>query len=154
LGDEPEHQPIVSFEEPASLRGSSVRDDGAVIAGVHALIFADDASAARAFFRDVLGFSFVDDGDGWLIFALPPAELGIHPGPGWSGQVGQHEVFLMCHDIERTVDELKAKGVEFEAPITDEGFGLLTSLKVPGGAGTVGLYQPKHASPLDEFAGG
>jgi catechol 2,3-dioxygenase-like lactoylglutathione lyase family enzyme len=137
-----------------SLRDGSIRDDRGVIAGVHALIFADDAPEARAFFRDVLGFSFVDDGDGWLIFALPPAELGIHPGPGWSGQVGQHELFLMCHDIERTVDELKAKGVEFEAPISDEGFGLLTSLKVPGGAGTIGLYQPKHASPLDEFAGG
>jgi catechol 2,3-dioxygenase-like lactoylglutathione lyase family enzyme len=125
-----------------------------VIAGVHALIFADDAPATRAFFRDVLGFSFVDNGDGWLIFALPPTELGIHPGPGWSGQVGQHELFLMCHDIERTVDELKAKGVEFEAPISEEDFGLLATLKVPGGAGTIGLYQPKHASPLDEFAAG
>jgi hypothetical protein len=60
----------------------------------------------------------------------------------------------MCHDIERTVDELKAKGVEFEAPISEEDFGLLATLKVPGGAGTIGLYQPKHASPLDEFAAG
>jgi catechol 2,3-dioxygenase-like lactoylglutathione lyase family enzyme len=126
-----------------------------VIAGVHALVFADDAPAARAFFRDVLDFPFVDDGGGWLIFALPPAELGIHPTADRSGQAGgRHELFLMCHDIERAVDELKAKGAEFEGPISDEGFGLLTSLKVPGGAGTIGLYQPKHASPLEEFGGG
>lgn len=124
-----------------------------MIAGAHALIFADEAPAARAFFRDVLGLPFVDNGDGWLIFALPPAELGIHPAPGSSGDAGRHELFLMCHDIERTVEELKQKGVEFEEPISDEGFGLLISLKIPGGAGTIGLYQPKHASPLDEFAG-
>jgi|SRR5436190_14216237 len=124
----------------------------AVVAGVHALIFAEDAPAARAFFRDVLDFAYVDDHDGWLIFALPPAELGIHPGPGWSGKTGQHELFLMCHDIERTVEELQAKGVEFVAPITDEGFGLLTKMAVPGGAGQVGLYQPKHSSPLVEFS--
>ncbi len=123
-----------------------------LIAGVHALVFADDAIAARTFFRDVLGFPFVDNGDGWLIFALPPAELGIHPAQGSSGRAGQHELFLMCHDLEQTVDELKAKGVELDGPISDEGFGLVTSLTVPGGAGTIGLYQPKHASPLDEFA--
>jgi catechol 2,3-dioxygenase-like lactoylglutathione lyase family enzyme len=123
-----------------------------VIAGVHALIFSEDATATRAFFRDVLGLPHVDDHDGWLIFALPPAELGIHPGPGWSGQTGQHELFLMCHDIERTVEELKSKGVEFTAPITDEGFGLLTTLTVPGAAGKIGLYEPKHASPLAEFS--
>ena len=124
----------------------------AVVAGVHALIFAEDAPATRAFFRDVLGFPSVDDRDGWLIFALPPAELGIHPGPGWSGETGQHELFLMCHDIERTVEELEANGVEFLAPISDEGFGLLTTMGVPGGAGKIGLYQPKHSSPLAEFS--
>jgi catechol 2,3-dioxygenase-like lactoylglutathione lyase family enzyme len=143
---------------PAEWMGATLaafsRDDAAVIAGTHALIFAEDATAARAFFRDVLGFPFVDNGEGWLIFALPPAELGIHPAPGSSGEAGRHELFLMCHDLGRTVDELKAKGVEFEGPITDEGFGLLTSVKIPGGAGTIGLYQPKHASPLDEFASG
>jgi catechol 2,3-dioxygenase-like lactoylglutathione lyase family enzyme len=125
-----------------------------VIAGVHALVFAEDATATRAFFRDVLEFPAVDNGDGWLIFALPPAELGVHPAPGSSGAAGRHELFLMCHDIERTVDALKAKGAEFDAPISDEGFGLLATLKIPGGAGTIGLYQPKHASPLDGFASG
>ena len=124
-----------------------------MIAGVHALIFAEDAEAARAFFRDVLGFPHVVAHDTWLIFGLPPAELGIHPGPGWSGQTGQHELYFMCHDIEKTVQDLQAKGVEFIGPIADEGFGLMTKLKVLG-AGEVGLYEPKHKSPLAEFADG
>jgi hypothetical protein len=66
--------------------------------------------------------------------------------------VAQSELFFMCHDIERTVAELKEKGVEFTAPVSDEGFGLTTRFKVPG-AGEIGLYEPKHASPLDEFSG-
>lgn len=122
-----------------------------VIAGAHTIIFADDAEAARAFFRDVLGFKGVDAGEGWLIFALPPGELALHPGPGWGREVGQHEVFLMCHDIEGTVSELERKGVEFVAPVTDEGYGLVTRLRIPGG-GEIGLYQPTHPSPLPEFA--
>ena len=109
-------------------------------------IFAEDAEAARAFFRDVLGFPHVDAGDGWLIFATPPAEIGIHPGAGWGQDEGKHLAFLMCDDIERTVEELKAKGVEFVEPIKDEGFGLTTSLKVPG-AGPLGLYQPAYERP-------
>jgi catechol 2,3-dioxygenase-like lactoylglutathione lyase family enzyme len=117
-----------------------------VITGAHVTIFADDAEAARAFFRDVLGFPHVDAGDGWLIFATPPAEIGIHPGAGWGQEEGKHQLFLMCDDIERTVEELKAKGVEFVEPITDEGFGLTTSLKVPG-AGPLGLYQPAYERP-------
>jgi catechol 2,3-dioxygenase-like lactoylglutathione lyase family enzyme len=121
-----------------------------MIAAVHALIYAEDAEATRAFFRDILGFRSVDDGQGWLIFALPPAELGIHPGPGWGQDTGHHELFLMCHDVERTVTELEAKGVEFVAPITDEGWGLVTRFRIPGG-GKMGLYQPKHASPLAEL---
>jgi catechol 2,3-dioxygenase-like lactoylglutathione lyase family enzyme len=122
-----------------------------MIAGAHTLIFSDDAEATRAFFRDVLDFTSIDTGGGWLIFELPPGELGIHPGPGWSGRAGQHELFFMCHDIEATVAELRAKGVEFVGPVADEGFGLVTKFKVPG-AGEIGLYEPKHASPLAEFA--
>jgi predicted enzyme related to lactoylglutathione lyase len=121
-----------------------------VIAGVHALIYAEDAEATRAFLGDVLGLRSVDDGDGWLIFALPPAELGIHPGSGWGQETGHHELFLMCHDVDRTVADLEAKGVEFVAPITDEGWGRVTRFRLPGG-GEIGLYQPKHASPLTEF---
>lgn len=123
----------------------------AVIAGAHTIIFAEDAEAARAFFRDVLGFPGVDAGDGWLIFSLPPGELALHPGPGWGQAVGQHELFFMCDDIERTVDELERKGVEFVSPIADEGYGLMTRFKIPGG-GEIGLYEPRHPSPLAPFS--
>ena len=123
-----------------------------MIAGAHTIIFAESADAARAFLRDVLGFSSVDAGDGWLIFGLPPGELAVHPGPGWGKDVGQHELFFMCHDIEATVAELKEKGVEFTAPVTDEGYGLVTRFRVPG-AGEIGLYEPRHESPLAEFSG-
>jgi catechol 2,3-dioxygenase-like lactoylglutathione lyase family enzyme len=121
-----------------------------VIAGTHAIVFSEDAEATRAFLRDVLGFAGVDAGDGWLIFALPPAEIAAHPGPGWGRGVGEHELFLMCHDIETTRAELEAKGVEFTTPVEDEGYGLMTRLKVPG-AGEIGLYEPRHPSPLPEF---
>ncbi len=94
----------------------------ALIAGAHAIVFADDAEAARAFLRDVLGLASVDAGDGWLIFALPPTELAVHPGEGWGLTIGQHILFLMCHDVRATVAELEGKGVEFVAPIEDEGF--------------------------------
>jgi predicted enzyme related to lactoylglutathione lyase len=117
-----------------------------MIGGVHVLIYAEDAPAARAFFRDVFGWEHVDAGDGWLIFELPPAELGVHPGG-----VG-HELFLMCRNIEETRSELEAKGVEFTAPIEDQGFGLITRMRIPGG-GELQIYQPKHVSPLQEFSG-
>jgi catechol 2,3-dioxygenase-like lactoylglutathione lyase family enzyme len=123
-----------------------------VIAGAHTLIYAKDADAARAFFRDMLGFSSVDAGDGWLIFELPPGELGIHPGPGWGQDVGHHELFFMCHDLEATMAALKEKGVEFTAPVTDEGYGLITRFRVPG-VGEMGVYEPRHKSPLTEFSG-
>jgi catechol 2,3-dioxygenase-like lactoylglutathione lyase family enzyme len=123
-----------------------------VIAGAHTLIYAEDADAARAFFRDVLGFSSVDAGDGWLIFELPPGELGVHPGPGGGQEVGDHELSFMCHDIEATVAELKEKGVEFTAPVTDESYGRITRFRVPG-AGEISLYEPRHQSPLAEFSG-
>jgi catechol 2,3-dioxygenase-like lactoylglutathione lyase family enzyme len=116
-----------------------------VITGVHAVIFTKDADGVRAFVRDVLGFPSVDAGGGWLIFALPPAELGIHPTDG----DGQHELYLMCDDIAATVEELGSKGVEFTRPISDEGFGLVTYARIPGG-GELGLYEPRHPSPLQQ----
>jgi len=123
-----------------------------VINGSHAIIYAHDAEATRAFFRDVLEFPFVDAHDGWLIFKVPPAELGIHPtgdgGPDSGPQTGQHELYLMCDDIEETVANLKSKGVEFTAPIEGQGFGLLTRFRIPGG-GQMGLYQPRHQTAYD-----
>jgi len=113
-----------------------------VITGAHAIVYSRDADADRAFFRDVLGFPSVDAGGGWLIFALPPAELAVHPADAG----GRHELYLMCDEIEATVADLQAKGVEFTAPVSDEGFGLLTSLKLPGG-GELGLYEPRHPIP-------
>jgi catechol 2,3-dioxygenase-like lactoylglutathione lyase family enzyme len=114
-----------------------------VITGVHAIIFTRDAEGVRAFFRDVLELPSVDAGGGWLIFALPPAELAAHPAE----EDGRHELYLMCDDIRATVAELKAKGVDVGYEISDEGFGLMTSLALPGG-GELALYEPRHASPL------
>ena len=114
-----------------------------MITGVHALVFSKDAEAVRAFFRDVLGLPSVDAGGGWLIFALPPAELAAHPAE----QSGAHELYLMCDDIAATVEELKAKGVEFATPVTEQGFGLVTRLKLPGG-GELGLYEPRHPTAI------
>ena len=120
-----------------------------MITGVHALLFSRDAAAVRGFFRDVLGFSSVDAGDGWLIFALPPAELGVHPA-GDEAPSGTHQLLLMCRDLEQMVADLKQRGAEFADEISDEGFGRLINLKVPG-ADVIGLYEPKHASPLAKF---
>jgi catechol 2,3-dioxygenase-like lactoylglutathione lyase family enzyme len=114
-----------------------------MITGVHAVIFTTDAEADRAFFRDVLELPAVDAGDGWLIFALPPAELAAHP----ADEGGQHELYLMCDDVRATIDELTNKGVEFARPVSEEGFGLLTAIQLPGG-GELGLYEPRHPTPL------
>ena len=113
-----------------------------MITGVHATLFTTDADGLRAFFRDVLGFSSVDAGGGWLIFALPPAELAAHP----SDEGGRHELYLMCDEIEATIEDLESKGVEVARPVSDEGFGLMTSLKLPDG-GVLGLYEPRHPTP-------
>ena len=124
-----------------------------MITGTHLLLFSTDPEADRAFFRDVLRFPAVDAGEGWLIFALPPAELGVHPAEGDRHQAhAGHQLlgavlYLMCDDIEATVKELKAKGVEFLQPIKTEVFGLLTSMRIPG-AGELHIYEPRHPSPL------
>jgi predicted enzyme related to lactoylglutathione lyase len=112
-----------------------------MINGVHAIIYGKDADNLRAFFRDVLELPSVDAGHGWLIFALPPAELAVHPD-----ERSHSELYLMCDDVHATVEALKAKGVEFTAPIQDQGWGLATELKLPNGD-RMGLYQPMHPTP-------
>jgi predicted enzyme related to lactoylglutathione lyase len=124
-----------------------------MITGSHAIIYAQDADKARAFFRDVLEWPHVDAHGGWLIFRLPPAELGIHPtgdgaGAGEGPPSGHQELYLMCDDIAATMADLAAKGVEFTAPPQELGFGLLARLRVPG-AGEIGIYQPKHPTAYD-----
>jgi predicted enzyme related to lactoylglutathione lyase len=132
--------------DPAGKAGAATYDRR-MITSTHVIVFAEDAEKSRAFFRDVLELSNVDVHGGWLIFKLPPAELGIHPSDD-SAVSGSHEMFLMCDDVEATVAELTAKGVEFTTSIEDQGFGLMVRLRVPGG-GTMGLYQPKHATAYD-----
>lgn len=114
-----------------------------MLIGAHAILYSRDAEADRDFFRDVLKLSSVDAGHGWLIFALPPAELACHPTDG----PPSHELYLMCDDVHATVEALKADGVEFSTEIEDQGWGLLTTIKTPGGS-ELGLYQPKHPSPI------
>jgi catechol 2,3-dioxygenase-like lactoylglutathione lyase family enzyme len=115
-----------------------------VINGVHVIVYSRDEEADRAFVRDVLGYPHVDAGGGWLIFKTPPAELAVHPTDG----AGSHELYLMCDDITATVADLTSKGVEFAAPVSDRGWGLLTSIRLPGG-GELGLYQPRHPTAYD-----
>ena len=113
-----------------------------MITGAHTIIYSRDADGVRAFFRDVLELRSVDAGDGWLIFALPPAEVAAHPTDG----AARHELYLMCDDIHATVAELEAKGAEFCRPIDEERWGLVTAIRLPGGA-ELGLYQPRHPTP-------
>ncbi len=111
-----------------------------MINGIHAILYTPDADALRAFLRDVLELPSVDAGGGWPIFALPPAEVAAHPAeqPG-SG------LYLMCDDLEATMAELRAKGVE-HGPVAEERWGRITTLALPGG-GELGLYEPKHPRP-------
>jgi hypothetical protein len=114
-----------------------------MIAGVHAVMFSRDAEGLRAFLRDVLELPSVDAGGGWPIFALPPAELAAHPTEGDE----HHELYLMCEDVHATAASLRARGVELVRPVSDQGFGLMTAIRLPGG-GELGLYEPRHPSPL------
>src|SRR6478672_8966103 len=110
---------------------------------MHAIVFSPEAEKVRTFFADVLGMPSVDAGGGWLIFALPPAELAVHPADG----DGRHELYLMCDDIDATVADLKAKGVE-TATISEQRWGRLTHVTLPSGE-PLGLYEPKHPKAID-----
>jgi predicted enzyme related to lactoylglutathione lyase len=113
-----------------------------VINGVHAVVFSAEAEKVRAFFGDVLGMGSADAGGGWPIFALPPAELAVHPAEGES----RHELYLMCDDIRGTLAELAAKGVEVARDVSDQGWGLLAAIRLPDGS-ELAIYQPRHPSP-------
>jgi hypothetical protein len=112
-----------------------------MITGAHNIVYSENAEADIAFFRDVLKLSNVDVGNGWLIFALPPAEIAFHP----AGENGKQELYLMCDDIQAFVKEMTDQGVAC-SEVRDLRWGLLTSLKLPGG-GMIGVYEPRHARP-------
>ena len=115
------------------------------VIGVHTLLYTSEPEKVRAVLRDVFGWKHVDAGDGWLIFALPPAELGVHPAEGPTFQSGvRHQLTLMCDDIQSTVADLRRKkGVEVEGEPEVEGFGISVMLGLPGGV-EVMLYEPRH----------
>jgi catechol 2,3-dioxygenase-like lactoylglutathione lyase family enzyme len=113
-----------------------------MIFGAHVIIFSNDAAADRAFFRDVLGFPSVDAGHDWLIFALPPAELAVHPEDGATA----HELYLMCDDLPTEIEALAAKGVR-TSKVEEPRWGSVTKIRLPVG-GEVGLYQPRHPTAL------
>jgi len=125
-----------------------------MITGTHILFYSKDAKADRAFFRDVLGFKSVDAGEGWLIFALPPAEAAVHPIEGESREqihggrslLGA-AVYLMCDDLKAEIEKLQAKKISC-SPVENAGWGSKTTLRLPSG-GELGLYQPRHATAID-----
>ena len=125
-----------------------------MISGTHVLLYSSDPETDRTFFHDVLGFRFVDDGDGWLIFALPPAEMAVHPSsanaPPPVVDTG-HELLgaalhLMCNDLPSVMRSLKANNVSCTEPSTQP-WGICTTIRLPSG-GSIGLYQPMHKTPL------
>ena len=114
------------------------------ITGIHTLLYSTQPEELRSLLVDVLGLGHVDDGqdDGWLIFKLPPAELGVHPA-----EAPSHEISLMCDDLVATVDELEAKGVEFRGEPVDEGWGIAIPMVLPGNVEML-LYQPRHNTAI------
>jgi catechol 2,3-dioxygenase-like lactoylglutathione lyase family enzyme len=112
------------------------------VTGAHVLLYTPEADAVRAVLRDVFGFGHVDAGDGWLIFALPPAEVAVHPADG-----PRHELTFMCDDLEATVAELEAKGVEVRPERQTAGWGVQATIVLPGGVDVM-LYQPRHSTAI------
>ncbi len=115
-----------------------------MITGVHTMFYTSQAEDMRAFLRDKLGFSFTDTGDGWLIFNMPRTEMGVHP-VNYDGAppTGTRDVSFICDDVNATVADLKAKGVEFVGEVEDRGYGMCINFKMPGGF-EAELYQPKY----------
>jgi catechol 2,3-dioxygenase-like lactoylglutathione lyase family enzyme len=113
-----------------------------VINGLHAIVFSPQAEQVRAFFADVLGMPSADAGGGWPIFAMPPAELAVHP----DDRAGHHELYLMCDDIHATLAELRSKGVEVAREVADQRWGLLAAIRLPDGS-ELPVYEPRHPRP-------
>lgn len=114
------------------------------IVGAHALLYTPRAEELRALLRDVIGWEHVDAGEGWLIFRLPPAELGVHPSDGET----HHELSLICDDVAATVAELRDKGIEVRGEPEDLGFGVGTRIVLPGAVELL-LYEPRHPTAID-----
>jgi catechol 2,3-dioxygenase-like lactoylglutathione lyase family enzyme len=115
-----------------------------MIKGVHTMFYSSEPEALRAFLRDKLGFPYTDVGEGWLIFDLPEADMGCHPAePSKGAMSGTHDISFYCDDIGKTVAELQGRGVEFTDTVADQGYGLVTHFKMPGGL-VVQLYQPRY----------
>jgi hypothetical protein len=115
-----------------------------VITGAHVILYSGDAEADRAFLARLLGRPGVDAGGGWLITQLPPGEVAVHPA-GTSGAV---ELYLACDDVETTVAELAARGIAVDGGISEQRWGRVTTVPLPGG-GRVGLYEPRHPTAFD-----
>ena len=113
-----------------------------MIFGAHTILYSKDADADRAFLQDVLGSPHVDAGHGWLIFALPPGEIAVHPAE----ENNRHELYFMCDDLKAEMSALKEKGIQC-SEVHKEGWGSLTKIRLPGG-GDIGLYQPKHPTAI------
>jgi hypothetical protein len=122
-----------------------------MIRGAHLLLYSKKAERVRAFLRDIVGLKGVDAGEGWLIFGLPPTEVGVHPTLAQEVMEGSNhgrvELHLMCDDIAKTVAVLKRKGVRFTAPVSDRGYGICTAFRLPDGS-DMGLYQPRHPTAI------
>ena len=119
------------------------------IVGAHMLLYTSEPEALRAMLRDVFGWAHVDAGDGWLIFRLPPSELGVHPAEGPTYAAGiRHMVSFMCDDIQTTITELRSKGVDVAGDPQDEGYGITVMLNLPGGC-QLQLYEPRHPVAID-----
>jgi hypothetical protein len=114
-----------------------------MITGMHVILFSRHAEEVQKFLSDVLELPSVDAGEGRPIFAAPPAEIGVHATDGEP----EHEIYLMCDDVNATVEKLGARGIQTDGPVADRGWGLVTTLILPGGE-QMGLYQPRHPSPL------
>lgn len=113
-----------------------------MISGAHVVLYSKHAEADRAFLRDVLGLKFVDAGHGWLIFALPPAEIAVHP----ADEAATQQLYFMCDDLKAEMVSLVQRGVRC-SKIHEARWGSITNIPLPGG-GSVGLYQPKHPTAL------